>query len=210
MPPRNFSYFWQGTFSLGIFLILLIMVARQTFSSVDLFVTTGLQSLLPRFVDEPLSLFSIMGNFEVLLLATFFLGLFIYKKKKILPLSFGLFFFIFIFEFIGKRLIFHPHPSLDLLRFTLPFTFPAIHVEIPNSFPSGHVGRTIFLAILCSYFVNKFSQRLVSKFFLQVVIFLFSFLMIISRIYLGEHWFSDVLGGFLLGASMGLFALVYY
>lgn len=31
-------------------------------------------------------------------------------------------------------------------------------------------------------------------------------MMTLTRVYLGEHWLSDVLGGGLLGIGMGLFA----
>ncbi len=42
----------------------------------------------------------------------------------------------------------------------------------------------------------------------QLMLLAAIFLMGVSRVYLGEHWTSDVVGGFFLGGSLGLFAAI--
>jgi len=70
------------------------------------------------------------------------------------------------------------------------------------SFPSGHVTYAIVFAGLLLYLLPELveNKKLVRT--LRVVMLLFIVAMVISRLYLGEHWLSDVLGGVLLG---GLF-----
>ena len=124
------------------------------------------------------------------------------KEKKIF---FALVFFgmILVFELVGKLNIYHPGPPSNFFRYTLPFSFPTSHVETQGSFPSGHVSRTVFLAVVAGLVIFK-------KKFSRTIIFLYVLAMILSRIYLGEHWASDTIGGLFLGGAMGLFAVSYF
>jgi undecaprenyl-diphosphatase len=75
------------------------------------------------------------------------------------------------------------------------------------SFPSGHAtaGAAIAVAIVLA-FINPGHTRRVWV----ALAILFSFVMAFTRVYLGAHWFSDVLTGVLLGsaAALGSFSLV--
>jgi len=61
------------------------------------------------------------------------------------------------------------------------------------SFPSGHA--TFFFAFsIIVYFYNKKAG---------ILFFIASFLIVISRVYVGIHWPSDILAGAVLGILMG-------
>jgi undecaprenyl-diphosphatase len=82
--------------------------------------------------------------------------------------------------------------------------------ETNESFPSGHaMGSTIGIGLL-GYAIMLRKRRLGTKLLIVVLLAVWIILIGFSRIYLRAHWFSDVLGGFALGAawlSIGLGAL---
>lgn len=200
--PQNYRFLALGMVALLIFLSILFLEVKQIFAVFDPAVTRILQSLWPRTLDIPLSFFSLLGSFEIISLGVIGLGLWVFRRQKKIFYSLAFFGGILMFEFVGKLFLYHPGPPSDFFRYSIPFAFPTSYVHTNYSFPSGHVSRTIFLALV-SVFVLR-------RWWVSSAAVLFSLVMVFSRVYLGEHWASDTLGGIFLGLAMGFFTLSYY
>ena len=91
-----------------------------------------------------------------------------------------------------KLIVGRPRPTPDLVR--------VFQDEPGNSFPSGHAFFAIVFWGLLAYLALTRLQRRSRR----VLVFSGSLAMILligaSRVYLGAHWPSDVLGGYVLGA----------
>ena len=70
----------------------------------------------------------------------------------------------------------------------------------PHSFPSGHAARVTMLAVLAILF---------GPFWFALALVIWAPLVSLARVAMGVHYFSDILGGFVLGiiAASGFFAL---
>ncbi len=93
-----------------------------------------------------------------------------------------------------KLAVNRPRPAPDLVR--------VFQAEPGNSFPSGHAFFAIVFWGLLAYFafarLQKRSLRVVTLSGLLMIILLIG----ASRVYLGAHWPSDVLGGYVAGAVL--------
>ncbi len=76
-------------------------------------------------------------------------------------------------------------------------------------FPSGHTAMTVILyGFLSVLLIHSFSKRWNWIPFAAAIGL--SLLIAFSRLYLGAHWFSDVLGGFSLGWAWTTFLAIFY
>lgn len=202
--------FFTGCVFFISYLVIMFLEARRLLAGFDLTTVFDLQSIVPRSLDTPLSFFSLLGSFEVTSVLVAGIGLWVLRKKIRIFYPLLLFGMILVFEYVGKLFLVHPPPPRNLLRYDLPFAMPSSSVETSGSFPSGHVGRTIFLVIIATFFSNRLLNNKWLAKGLTVLYILAGIMMIISRVYLGEHWASDTIGGFLLGSAMGFFAVSYF
>lgn len=162
----------------------------------DLIVSQKIQSLDPRLYLRLMEFFTNLGDIKILvLMVVVFSAIFWYLNKhleaKLLILT------VIFSAALGttlKVLINRPRPSSELVHIFV--------VETSRSFPSNHALISLVFFGLLALFINN---RIVSAVFSLIIL-----LIGLSRIYLGVHWASDVLGGYLIGAVIIYFSNLIY
>ena len=106
-------------------------------------------------------------------------------------------------EVYGKSVVAHPSPPFVMVK--NPTTlFPKDYINEQFSFPSGHAARAVFLAIVTIITMQQYNNITMRKrWIIGAGLVAYVLLVSVSRIYLGHHWFSDVVGGVLLGGAWG-------
>jgi undecaprenyl-diphosphatase len=92
----------------------------------------------------------------------------------------------------GKDLIGRARPALE-------FAVPPF--EHSPSFPSGHTLNATVIAGAIAYVLLLREKKLLARILTVAVAALFALTIGLSRVYLGHHWFTDVLAAWMLGLA---------
>jgi undecaprenyl-diphosphatase len=148
-------------------------------------------------------LISAFGNVEIALASLVTTaGIFFANKLKREAIFVSCITFTGIITFVLKRVFDRPRPTADLVTL--------IDHYQNNSFPSGHtLSYIVFFGFLIAVMKNLKS---ISKYW-RIIVTSIAYLMCvvgpISRIYLGAHWLTDIIGGLLIGL-LYLQQLIWY
>ena len=100
--------------------------------------------------------------------------------------------------FVAKELVGRPRP---------PAPPGAPHVSSP-SFPSAHASTSAVVYLTLAVIVVPLLQSRLARVYTTLLAILLALTIGASRMYLGVHWFSDVVGGWMLGIGWTLIAWI--
>lgn len=199
---KRILYYVLGTIFLG-FLVLTTLVLLFPNSWLDREFSEEVQEHQYVWLDTLMRVISMPGNLPysiIMVLAVSAVFLRYQRKRESLFIIFT--FVSGIISHVLKIIIDRPRPTDGVVRI--------IEIAKYQSFPSGHV---LFYVVFFGFVIVlmrhlKFIRRQARITIASISLF-FIFTIPFSRIYLGAHWFTDVLGGFLLGILV-LSALSYF
>lgn len=151
------------------------------------------QNVLRNPVTDPVvSFFTHLGDSGLLFIAlTLLLLLFPKTRRAGFAAACALVFSLLFTNVVLKHLFARPRPWVDCAAL-----IPLVAEHDPNSFPSGHTSAAFAFALG--------SLRALPKRWMKAAVVILAALMGLSRLYVGVHYPSDVLVGFVVGDLAGL------
>jgi undecaprenyl-diphosphatase len=177
------------------FVALSVLVALGVARAADREILDLAQSVASYPLDVVASLVTLLGEFEITGTVALVLALVGWRRDGIRGLVPLLLFVGVALEVGLKYCLPHSNPPPGVAR-GLQLLPLLPRIASPYSFPSGHVLRTTFLVAL----IGERRPRWRALCWALVVV------MAGTRLYLNEHWLSDVVGGLLLGLTLAAVA----
>jgi undecaprenyl-diphosphatase len=178
------------------------VVFTPPLAAADLAITRWLQQYASPTLDAVLSLVTILGNAEITTVLAVLMGIVLIRRRQA-PLAVALW-AVFVsgsaIEWATKHWLPHASVPASLQRHGLNILHHQFHT--PYSYPSGHAFRTLLLATATSWIWTRAQEGAAWRRYLLGVLVV---LMGVALVYQGDHWASEVVGGFLLASVAVVF-----
>lgn len=172
------------TISFIIFIILSILVLSKKDIAIDALVYNKISPLIKNNLTNNIKLLTYLGSGVVVIGITVFVIIFFKNKKYGLFLSIDLA-LITIIQIILKNIFTRSRPlDIGLIK------------EKGYGFPSGHSLTSMAFYGLIIYLIYNSKLKRQEKIIYITLFSIFILIVGLSRIYLGVHFFTDVVGGF--------------
>lgn len=146
-------------------------------------------------VTEALVVLSIIGSTTVLTpLLALFIGMLCWHRKTFWPL-------VVLLATAACSVLTTVLLKNALERPRPPYEHAIPPYETSGSFPSGHTLNSTTLCLVLIYLVLRWATATWVRRVLVIVAILYPLLMAFSRVYMGAHWVTDVVAGWLIGAA---------
>lgn len=187
-----------------LFIVLCIFAIIYPYSKIDILISERIQGINSTIFQNLMWFLSQIGNqpymiFLVGIISTILLILKYRIEAVVSSLSAAT---SALTGSLVKMIVDRPRPESELVQVSVWLS--------DKSFPSNHVlVFTVYFGLLF-YFILKNTKNNLKLSILSICLLLLIASIGISRIYLGAHWASDVLGGYLLGTLWLMLAIKIY
>ena len=177
----------------GILVCLFIVLSILVLTKKDIYFDNAVYSFISKFIKPTrtpnIIRITSITSASVVIIITILVLIFFKNKKYGLYMALNLV-IITIFQLILKNIFTRGRPlDINLID------------EKGYSFPSGHSLTSMAFYGLIIFFINKSNLSKKFKILFTIILSILIFLIGLSRIYLGVHYATDVLGGFAFSLS---------
>lgn len=182
-----------------LFIVLCILVKLDLLSNIDESVYKFITSNMNNTTTNIYKVITFFGSTIFMVgLCVLLLVLFIILKKNIYGyIISGTLIFSTIMNNVIKVIIRRERPIYMIVR------------ETTFSFPSGHTMASVSMYGILIYLINKSNTNKKLKIILSIILGMIPLMVATSRIYLGAHYFSDILGAIMLATIVLLISTKY-
>ena len=166
-----------------------LLIVNGWMKIIDQFVFESLRFFASNQLTEIFKIITNLGSFWGILIVIFLVFL---VNRKVSFICLGASIIQTSLNRVIKAIVRRPRPNVDVFIRESNF-----------SFPSGHAMAITCLYGLLIYYLYKSEIRY--RKLLIVICVLIIVLVSLSRVYLGVHYFSDIIGGILLSSSLVLY-----